>query len=371
MLNNKKILVLATTDNMIWQFLIPHIMHLQDRENEVECACAKTGFWFDELQTKYGFKMHQIDFTRNPLTSKNIKAYKVLKNLQKENNYEVIYCQQPVGGLMGRLLGKKFKIPVIYTAHGFHFYKNCSFKRKLIYKTAEKWLSKYTNALITINEEDYEVAKTFKAKKVYKINGIGFNGEKYPENLKREEARNNLKLKDEFVILTIAEMIKRKNYETIIKTINELKNENVKLLICGDGEEKKEVEEQIKSLGIEDKVSILGYRKDINNILLASDVFFLPSFQEGLTLSVIEAMHFGLPCVVSNVRGNRDLIENGKGGFVENPSNYVAFANHIKTLFTDKSLYELMSSYNKEQSKNYTIQFVKQQLDKVYDEIEI
>ena len=128
-MKKNKILVITTTDNMIWQFLTFHIKELEARENVVECACAKTGFWFDELKDKYGFVMHQIDFTRLPLTFKNLKALKQLYKLQRENHYDVVYCQQPVGGLMGRLLSRKFKIPAIYTVHGFHFYEGCSFKR--------------------------------------------------------------------------------------------------------------------------------------------------------------------------------------------------------------------------------------------------
>ena len=159
MFTNKKVMMLATTDNMIWQFMLPHIKHLQDNGNIVEVVCAQTGFWFDELKEKHNLVVHEINFVRNPIKPSNIKAYKKLKQLQKDNNYDLIYCQQPVGGLMGRLLGKKFKIPVIYTAHGFHFFKGCSFASKLIYKNVERWLSKYTDILITINDEDFEAAK--------------------------------------------------------------------------------------------------------------------------------------------------------------------------------------------------------------------
>ena len=176
MLTNKKIMMIASTDNMIWQFMIPHIKHLQELGNEVECVCSKTGFWFDELKEKYGFIVHEIDFGRNPLKLKNIKAYKNLKKLQKERNFDFVYCQQPVGALMGRLFAKKFKIPCMYTAHGFHFFKGCGLANKYVYKPVEHWLSKYTDVLVTINEEDYQSALKMKAKKVYKINGIGIDG---------------------------------------------------------------------------------------------------------------------------------------------------------------------------------------------------
>ena len=373
MFTNKKIMMLATTDNMIWQFLLPHIRHLQANGNVVEVVCAKTGFWFDELHDKHGLTVHEINFARNPIKPSNFKAYKKLKQLQKERKFDLIYCQQPVGGLMGRLIGKKFKIPVIYTAHGFHFFKGCSFKSKLVYKTVEKWLSKYTDILITINDEDFEAAKKMKAKNVAKINGIGMAFNKYESLTEtRQQIRNSLNLTDEdFVIVTVAEFIKRKNYNTMLETIKELKNrnENVKFVICGRGQEEENIKSQIKQLGIEENVLLLGFRKDINRILTASDMFMLASFQEGLTLSVIEAMSFGLPCVVSDVRGNRDLIADGKGGFVVETENESMFADKIQSLVKNQEMRKQFADFNKEESKKYTIESVKKQLEEIYKEL--
>ncbi len=371
MFSNKKIMMLCTTDNMIWQFLIPHIKHLEENGNIVECVCAKTGFWFDELKNQYGLTMHEINFSRNPLKPANIKAYKQLKKLQQDNKYDLIYCQQPVGGMMGRLLAKKFKIPVIYTAHGFHFFKGCSVVNKLVYKPVEKWLAKYTDILITINQEDYENAKKMKAKKVFKINGIGMSFNKYQEtNESKSEIRQSLNIKDdEFVVVTIAEFIKRKNYKTMLAAIKELKAKgiNIKYVICGRGEEEQSIKKQIEELGIEDNVLLLGFRKDINRILIASDIFMLASFQEGLTLSVIEAMSFGLPCVVSNVRGNRDLIVDGKGGFVVEPDDADGFSDKIAQILENKEMYNQFKEFNIEQSEQYTIESVKAELEKIYE----
>ena len=147
--------MLCRTDNMITQFLVPHIRHLQELGAEVECVCAKTGKWFDEI-SEQGIVCHQIDFKRNPLTLANFKAYKQLAKLQEEKNFDMIYCHQAVGGLMGRLIARKFKKQVLYMAHGFFFFKGCSLKNKLLYKTAEKWLAKYTDILVTMNQEDYD-----------------------------------------------------------------------------------------------------------------------------------------------------------------------------------------------------------------------
>lgn len=370
MMNNKKIMMLCTTDNMIWQFLIPHIKHLQDMGNTVECVCAKTGFWFDELKDKYGFIMHEFDFARSPLSFKNVKVYKKLKKFQEDHKFDVIYCQQPVGGLMGRLIAKKFKAPCIYTAHGFHFFKGNSTIKNIIFRTVEKKLAKYTTALITINQEDYDACKNWKAKHIYKINGIGFDKNKYTNELiERDKMRNQLGLKDEFTILTVAEFIKRKNYDTMLKTIAQLKDQNIKFLVCGTGRDKDSIEQQIKDLEITNKVELLGYRKDINNIMNASDCFFLASHQEGLTLSIIEALNFGLPVITSNVRGNQDLVENGKGGFICEQDDHIAFADAINKIMIDDELKLLMSQENKRISVDYAIETVVAQLKKIYEEI--
>ena len=369
-LKDKKVLLLTTTDNMIWQFLIPHARFMQEHGATVECACAKTGFWFDEL-AKMGFVMHEIPFTRSPFSIKNLKGYKQLKKIVKENDINLIHCHQPVGGAMGRFAAKKFKIPCIYTAHGFHFFKGAPLKNRIIFKTIEKYCSKFTTALVTMNNEDFENASKMKAKKAYQINGIGLDLKKYKktEDFDKVTFKEELGVqKDEFVIVTVAEFIKRKNYATMLETIKELGDKNIKFLICGRGQQEQEIKNIIERDNLQEKVTILGYRKDVDKILQISDCFFLPSFQEGLTLSIIEAMTFGLPVITSTARGNRDLITDGVNGFVADPRDYKTFANKISILMDDKNLQKEMSKANKKDCQNYDISIVIEQMKKVYEE---
>ena len=369
-LKNKKVLLLTTTDNMIWQFLIPHARYMQEHGATVECACAKTGFWFDEL-VKMGFVVHEIPLTRSPFSGKNIKGYKQLKKIVKENGINMIHCHQPVGGVMGRLIAKKFKIPCIYTAHGFHFFKGAPLKNRLIYKTVEKYCSKFTTALVTMNNEDFKNASKMKAKKAYQINGIGLDLNKYKktEDFDKKAFKAELGVqKDEFVIVTVAEFIKRKNYETMLETIKELGDKKVKFLICGRGQQEQEIKDIIERDNLKDKVTILGYRKDVDKILQVSDCFFLPSFQEGLTLSIIEAMTFGLPVLTSTARGNRDLIVDGVNGFVAEPTDSKTYAEKIILLMEDKNLQKEMAKANKKDCQNYDISVVVEQMEKIYEE---
>ena len=372
-LNGAKVMLICTTDNMIWQFLLPHIEDLKAYGAQVDCVCSNTGFWFNELKEKYGLNMIEVPMERSPLKKTNLKAYKTIKELQKKNNYNLIYCQQPVGGMMGRLIGKKFHIPVIYTAHGFFFFKGNSKIKNLIFKTAERYMAKYTDALITMNDEDYNACKNWKCKHVYKINGIGIDENKY-DNSKFDKAafRKELGLKeDDKVIVSVSEFIKRKNYPTMLKTFAELckTEDNVKYLLCGTGVLLEEMKIYAKALGLEGKAIFLGYRKDINKIMQVSDVFFHQSFQEGLTMSIMEAMHFGLPVVTSNVRGNVDLIDDGKGGLITGCEDVKAQTEALTKVLHDETLAQTMGAYNKEKVKDYYLDTVRNQLKDIYKDI--
>lgn len=369
-LNESKVLLICTTDNMIWQFLIPHVQDLISYGAKVDCVCSKTGFWFDELRDKFGFNMIEIPMHRTPWKKVNFSAYKTLKELQKQNNYNLIYCQQPVGGMMGRLLGKKFKVPVIYTAHGFFFFKGNNKLKNLLFKTAEKYLSKFTNVLITMNEEDFAASKKWKTPKQYFIHGIGIDENKYdnsPFDATAFKAELGLKEGDD-VVLSVAEFIKRKNYPTMLKAFKELLalRPNAKYLVCGTGILKDEMQQLAKDLGIAESVKFLGYRKDINKIMQISNVFFHESFQEGLTMSIMEAMHFGLPVVTSNVRGNKDLIENNLGGIITECLTPSQQAEALNAILSNKQLANSMGEFNKNKVKNYYLATVREELKEIY-----
>lgn len=367
MIKNKKILVITTTDNMIWQFLIPHIQFLK-QYNEVECVCSKTGFWFDELKDKYNLTMHEIDFARNPFKVRNIKAYKALCKLQKERKFDLVYSQQPVGGLMGRLLAKKFKLPCFYTAHGFAFLKGGSRLKNFVFRNVEKHLAKYTDVLITINDEDFSACQKWKAKKKYKISGIGVSGDKVTKALPRDKARESLGIKDEFVILTVSEFTKNKNYPVMLKTIANLKDKNIKYFICGTGSEMEDIKKFAHELGLDDVVYFFGYVKNVPDIMSASDVFLTASHREGLALSVIEAMNFALPIVGSNVRGVRDLVQENENGYLCEKDDVIAFTSALEKLLKDKELREKLGQKSLEKSKQYSLENVQKELEDIYNE---
>ncbi len=365
-------MMLATTDNMIWQFLLPHIKYLQEQGNTVECVCSKTGFWFDELRDKFGLTCHDVSLPRNPLHPSIFKGWKQLKKLQKQEHYDLVYCQQPVGGVMGRMIAKKFKIPCIYTAHGFHFFQGNSKIKNLIFRTIEKHYSKYTDALVTINQEDYNAAQKFKAKKVYKINGIGVDLSKYKVNmaLNKSEFKKSLGLnEDDFVITSIGELNENKNTLRLIEVMAQIPESKIKYLICGQGPLKDKYEESIKKYGLENRVKLLGFRTDIPDILTITDLYIMPSYREGLSKSMMEAMCYGLPIVASKIRGNVDLVGENEGGILCNPTNNAEFKDAILKLYNNPDLIKQLSQRNLQEIKNYGINVVINQLEKIYEEI--
>jgi len=364
-----KILILCSTDNMIWQFLLPHIQDLKNYGAQIECICTKTGFWFDELKDKYHLTMIDLPMTRSPLSFKNLKAYFKLKKLQKQNGYDIIYCQQAVGGMLGRLVGKKFNLPVIYTAHGYFFFKGNSKVKNFVFKTAEKILSKWTNVLITINDEDYLSSKKFYCKNLYKVSGIGLDVDKYNnQDFNKTEFKKSLGLSEQDkVILSVAEFIKRKNHKTMLKTFAKLDRNDVKFVLCGSGKLQNKMKKLASKLKIEDKVIFLGYRKDVDKIMQVSNLFYHQSFHEGLTVSIMEAMYYGLPVVASNVRGNADLVM-PQGGILTDANDMNLQIKAINKILNNEKLSESMAKFNKNEVNKYLLSNVKQQFKEIYKE---
>lgn len=366
---NRRILVVCTTDSMIWNFLVPHIKKLEQNGFYVECASSITGDFYKNLIEIHGIKMNEIPFVRSPYNLKNLHAYKTLCNLIKEKNFDTIFCHEPVGGAMGRIAGHKYNCKVIYTAHGFHFYKGAPLLNWLLYYPVEKWLARYTDALITINREDYELAKR-KMKlrnggKVYYVPGVGVDLEKFSKTtIDKKTKRSELGIPDDAVLLlSVGELNHNKNHETVIRAIADM---NVYYIIAGQGELHQHLEDLIDSLNLRDRVKLLGFRGDVKELYEAADIFVFPSFREGLSVSVMEAMASGLPCVASKIRGNTDLLENTGGGFLCDPHNASEFADKIELLAANVQLREKMGRTNLMTIQKFSTETVIQEMQNIY-----
>ncbi|HFK1432570.1 TPA: glycosyltransferase family 4 protein [Bacillus cereus] len=365
----KKILIVSTVSRQFYLFEQGNIEVLKSLGYEVHAAANFSDA--NERLDALDINRHPFDIQRSPFSLKNIKAYKQLKGIMKSGDFEAVHCHSPMGGVLARLAAKSLGITcTIYTAHGFHFYKGASLINWLVYYPVEKFLSKYTDVLITINKEDYNEGKKLKAGKVVYVPGIGVDTNKFIKStVNRNEKRAELDIpKDTVVLLSIGEMIKRKNHETALRALAKLKDRNFVYLICGKGALEDYLKELTLSLGIEKNVRFLGFRNDVPEICLASDLFIFPSYQEGLPVSVMEAMAAGLPVICSSIRGNIDLIDDGKGGYLNSPEDVDGFAASLGKLIKDVSLREVMGARNLQEVKKYDKTVVKEQMKTLYSE---
>ncbi len=336
-----KILYVTTISNTVNTFLVPHIKMLVDRGYQVDVAFNIKQEVRPDL-IKMGCKVYNIQFQRSPYHLKNLKAFYELAEIIREGNYNCIHTHTPVASAFVRLICMKNKhVKVLYTAHGFHFFDGAPIKNWLIYYPVEKILSRYTDILITINKEDYHRArKFFKAKNVVYIPGVGIEFDKISKlDIDKATKLKELGLPpDAFIMLSVGELNRNKNHETIIRALAELDNPKIHYIVCGSGQLENRLLHLAKNLGIERQVYLLGYRDDVHEICKISDIFAFPSFREGLSVALMEAMAAGLPVVCSNIRGNADLIQTGKGGYLVEPANISGFAKAIDDLFSDAGL---------------------------------
>lgn len=312
----RKVIFVANTARFFVMFEQNNIRLLQSMGYEVHCASNfehERDVDAKSILEKLNVTIHQIDIARSPFSVRNLNAYRQLKALMKQERFDLVDCHTPMGGVLARLAAKATKTaPVLYTAHGFHFYKGCPLQNRLIYETIERWLARYTDGLITINEEDYQAAKSFHLRgKAYKIPGVGIDV-KGIHDLKVDRAQKRRELgvpEDAFVMLSVGDLNANKNHSTAIKAFAKADIPNSYYLICGEGELRNELSSLAEKLGVSQRIRLLGFRNDVREILKASDLFVFPSFREGLSVALLEAVSAGVTCIASNIRGNVDLLE--------------------------------------------------------------
>ncbi len=366
----KKILFISNITNKITNFSLPSIVASQDLGYEFHLAANLENFKDDT--SKYGIKTHHIDLVRNPFSPKNVRAYQQMISLLKQEKFDVIHCNTPIGGILGRVCGNRLEVPkIIYTAHGFHFYKGGPFVKNSIFKFAENYLARYTDTIITMNEEDYLAAQRFKLKNkgsTYYVPGVGVDSKKYViSNSNEKEIRQSLGLKEDSVILiAMGDLIKRKNYSASIKSIAKANNPNLHFIICGKGPELENLKKQAEELGVGNQIHFLGFRTDIKELLAISDIFLFTTYQEGLPRSMMEAMASGLPCIASKVRGNVDLINSGEGGYLCEINDIEQLSFAINTLAEDANLRKKMGLHNLDIIRKFDIENIKLEMSKIY-----
>lgn len=373
----KKVLIISTVSGFLPQFEKNNVEILRTLGYEVHYASNYNSPVYTNDNSRLdgtAIVRHQIDFVRSPFKTENIKAYKQLKKLMSNIHFDLIHCHTPMGGVLGRLAAKKTGTkPVIYTAHGFHFFAGAPLLNWIIFYPIERCLAHITDVLITINKEDYKRANKFTVRDNGSINYIHGVGIDIDKNIvtpdKYKEKRKELGISDEtFLMVSVGELTRRKNHMVIINALAKIKSKNIQYIICGSGKTEGKLKKRTKKLGIEDKVIFCGYRNDISEILAISDCFVFPSLQEGLPVALLEAMSVGLPVVCSKIRGNIDLIEDGQGGFLVPPKSTQGFINAIIKLYDN--MYD-KGEANRIKVQEFDLNKVEQEMRHIYQLITI
>ena len=332
----KKALLVTHVSGFVPQFEMNNVRSLQKLGYEVHYATNYNNVSYgtdNHRLDNTGIVRHQVDFARSPF---DIKAHKIacrqLKELMEAEEFSLLHCHTPVGAALARIVACKYRkkgLKVIYTAHGFHFYKGAPLKYWLMFYPVERFLAGKTDVLITINQEDYTRAKCFCRRKKTKVEwlpGVGVDlaywggkdltaGEK--EEI-RKKVRKELEVTDgEQLLLSVGELIPRKNHECVIRALAEQKKKGVtgfRYVICGHGDLQEYLQGLIAELDLSDEVTLLGYCHNIRELLYAADLFVFPSKQEGMPMALMEAAAAGIPLKASDIRGNREILEECASG---------------------------------------------------------
>lgn len=336
----KRVLITTALAGFIRSFLKNDIKILQSMGYEIHCAANKNHEGVGEIEDFFrenNIIFHQIDFSsNNPISLQTIIAYRQLKELSLKYDFNLIHCHTPIAGAIARMVFRKKRengIKVLYTTHGFYFHKVSSKKTWIIFRTIEDFMSRFSDMIITINNEDFENAKKMHCNKVRYINGVGVDTNKFINcKVNREKYRQSIGVdKDEFMLLSVGELSNRKNHQIVIKALGKLALPNSVFVICGNAMTEKATTDELKKLAIKENVKLLllGLRKDIPEICKCTDIGVISSTREGLGLAGIEILASGTPLVASGVHGIMDYMEDGKTGYICNPYSVDDFANAI------------------------------------------
>lgn len=368
----KKILFVATVVRThIMHFHVPYLTMMHEQGWHTAVAGRNDYTDPNELAIPSCDDYYDVPFERNPFKLGNIKAYRMLKKIIDEGNYDIIHCHTPVGGILTRIAARSARekgTKIFYTAHGFHFFKGAPLINWLFYFPAE-WICAFmTDVLLTINKEDYAFAqKHMHAGKVMYVPGVGVDFKRFGiSSERRAQIRKELNIgDDDFMLLSVAELTRNKNHSMILDALAILDNPHIRFVSAGRGECMDALQKKMKRLGLEERVSFLGYRTDANELYGAADAFIFPSFREGLSLALMEAMTSGLPAIVGAIRGNTDLIMDGVEG-IHAPLTPEGLADGISRLYKDP---ELCSELGKAAQKKVTafgLEPVLERVEKIY-----
>ena len=367
--------------------LLPQINYLLSQGFEVGIACS----WDEDSQRlqEKGYTVHPVQIDRKISPVPNFKSISGLTEIIRENNYDLVHVHTPIAAVLGRIAAKLAGVKaIVYTAHGFPFHDLSSPKQYFFYSNVEKYAATITDLILTQNHEDISTAKKIglcqPEKIAYLGNGVDIERFK-PSRLNPEsqsQLRQSLNIPDDSLVVgTIGRLTRKKGSGYLIEAAGELISEfpNLHIVVIGsqlttDPEPFQiELNQRIKTLGLEEHVTLTGERQDIPELLGLLDIFTLPTFShEGLPRSIVEAMGMSLPIVATDVRGCREAVVNQKNGIIVPSHDSKKLAEALRMLLSNS---ELRQNYGKASrarvEAEYSEEFVFHRLTKYYHELEV
>lgn len=393
----KKALLVTRVSGFIPQHEMNNVKILQEMQYEVHYATNlhQVVYGMDNSRLEgTGIITHQIDFEKSPFSRNVRRAYRQLLQLMREESFDLIHCHMPLSAVITRLAAQTVRrqtgrhVPVLYTAHGLHFYTGAPLGN-WVYYPVERYLARYTDRLLLMNQEDYQRGKRFPVRgSVEYVPGIGIPLEGYSALCPPETEGSACRVRpvvemltgrtwrpETRVLVSVGELSRRKNHRLLVDMMAELRDLDMICLIGGTGEEEDNLRAWIREKGLEDRVFMPGYIQDVKQLLAEADCYVFPSRQEGLPVAVMEAMAAGLPVVAGRIRGITDLITHGQGGYLVQGFDPVDYAVKVRRMFTEKygqsavprqiRRYQ-MGQWNQQRVKQFSRDIVDRRMREIY-----
>lgn len=375
----KKALIITAVAGFIRGFLVNDIKTLHKLGFEVHCAADANNVgadgildFFDDLDVEF----HQIDFnSKKPFSKNTLKAYLEVVDLLNQHEFNLVHSHTPIAGFITRFAAQKYRkngTKIIYTTHGYYFHKKAPIRDWIVYYPIEYLAAFWSDAIVTINNEDFNCAKKMPCKKCFHINGVGLNTERFFDvSIDRDVYRKSIGVgKDDIMVLAAGELTTRKNHQVIIRALGKLKNNNIVFVVCGRAMQGSGTYNLLQNLAKQENVrmNMLEFRSDMPQICHCADIGVLPSLREGLGMVSLQIMAAGVPMVTSNVHGIVDYMIPDKTGYMYDPMDVDGFAEGIRKL-CDKEKRASMTIYCKNMARQFSAEISSEQMKNIYTEL--
>lgn len=371
-----KILYVATIGGFM-PFFKSLIRELINGGNEVDIAANMSCYPLPEYYREWGCDIYQLSCSRSPLSKGNWRCVKELKKIVSEKQYDIVHCHTPIAAVCTRIACREVRktgTKVIYTAHGFHFYTGAPLKNWILFYPVEKLCSRWTDVLITINEEDYKRAKNhFHIRRIENVPGVGINIHKFADvKVDRDLKRREVEVPENaFVILSVGELNRNKNHQVVLRAMSILNDANIHYVIAGKGDQKEALIRLANKLKISNNLHLIGYRDDIAELYKIADICCFPSIREGFGLAAIEGMASGLPVIAGDNRGTREYVRNKENGYLCTSNDYFQFAEAIARLCQNITLRKEMGEHGQKKAKEFDLKIVDKKMNEIYTSLYI